>query len=70
MCLATDGITEAEVAGREPGLNGLAGLLGRIPANGTGERVDAIMRLFEAGRLTTHDDATLLIVTAADLQSS
>lgn len=70
LCLATDGITEAEVAGRELGLNGLAGLLGRITANGTGERVDAIMRLFEAGRLTTHDDATLLIVTAADLQSS
>ena len=68
--MATDGITEAEVAGRELGLNGLAGLLARVKANGAGERVDAIMRLFEAGKLKTHDDATLLIVTAAGLETS
>ena len=28
-------------------------------------RVDAIMRLFENGKLTTHDDATLMVVTAS-----
>jgi sigma-B regulation protein RsbU (phosphoserine phosphatase) len=70
LCLATDGVTEARAAGRELGLNGLAGLLGRIKAKGAEERVDAVMRLFEAGKLTTHDDATLLIVTAAGLASS
>ena len=35
-----------------------------------GDRVDAVMRLFEAGKLKTHDDATLLIVTAAGLEAS
>jgi len=70
LCLATDGITEAEVSGRELGLNGLASLLARVKANGAGERVDAVMRLFEAGKLKTHDDATLLIVTAAGVDAS
>ena len=69
LCLATDGITEAEASGRELGLNGLASLLSRVTANGAGERVDAVMRLFETGRLKTHDDATLLIITAAELES-
>jgi len=70
LCLATDGITEAEVSSRELGLNGLASLLARVKANGAGERVDAVMRLFEAGKLKTHDDATLLIVTAAGVDAS
>lgn len=70
LCLATDGVTEAEAGGRELGLNGLASLLARLKAKGAVERVDAIMRLFEAGKLKTHDDATLLIVTAAGLQPS
>jgi serine phosphatase RsbU (regulator of sigma subunit) len=78
LCLATDGITEAEVVGREMGrllrrelgLDGLAGLLSRVKATSAGERVDAVMHLFEAGKLKTHDDATLLIVTAAGLRSS
>ena len=67
LCLATDGITEAEAGGRELGLGGLAGLLSRVKATGARDRVDAVMRLFEAGRLTTHDDATLLVVAAAGL---
>ena len=65
LCLATDGITEAEVSGRELGLNGLAGLLARVKAKGVADRIDMVMRLFETGRLKTHDDATLLIITAA-----
>ena len=67
LCLATDGITEAEAGGRELGLNGLASLLSRVRADGASDRVDAVMRLFETGRLETHDDATLLVVTAAGL---
>jgi len=63
LCLATDGITEAEAGGRELGLGGLAGLLARIKADRAADCVAAIMRLFEAGKLTTHDDATLLVVT-------
>ena len=27
--------------------------------------VDTVMKLFESGKLTTHDDATLMVVTAA-----
>ena len=64
LCLATDGITEAEVNGRELGLGGLAGLLARIKADRAADCVSAIMKLFETGKLTTHDDATLLVVTA------
>lgn len=71
LCLATDGVTEAEAlgSGREIGLTGLATLLTRINAADPSARVDAVMRLFEAGKLKTHDDATLLIVTAAGLTS-
>ena len=63
LCLATDGITEAEAGGRELGLGGLAGLLARIRAERAADCVNAVMRLFETGKLTTHDDATLLVVT-------
>ena len=70
LCLATDGITEAQAGGRELGLSGLAGLLSRVKADSASARVDAVMRLFEAGRLETHDDATLLVVTAAGLDLS
>ena len=65
LCLATDGITEAEAGGRELGLDGLATLLSRVKATNAEARVDAIMRLFENGKLTTHDDATLMVVTAS-----
>ena len=70
LCLATDGITEAEAGGRELGLNGLASLLSRVKADSASDRVDAVMRLFETGRLETHDAATLLLVTAAGLDLS
>jgi len=69
LCLATDGVTEAEAlgSGREIGLNGLATLLARMKGVDVAARVDAVMQLFEAGKLKTHDDATVLIVTAAGL---
>ncbi len=74
LCMATDGITEAAVSGCEPGrelgVNGLAGLLAKGKAIGADDRVDAIMRLFESGKLKTHDDATLLIVTGAASEAS
>lgn len=63
LCLATDGITEAAAGGRELGLGGLAGLLVKIRTDHASAFVDAVMRLFEVGKLTTHDDATLLVVT-------
>lgn len=64
LCLVTDGITEAETGGRELGLGGLAALLQRMPDRTPRQKLDAVMRLFGNGRLQTHDDATLLIVTA------
>ena len=67
--LATDGITEAEVRGRELGLGGLANLLSRMRGGSASDCVDTVMKLFENGRLTTHDDATLMVVTAAGLEA-
>lgn len=69
LCLATDGITEAEVKGRELGLGGLANLLSRMRGGSASDCVDTVMKLFENGRLTTHDDATLMVVTAAGLEA-
>ena len=69
LCLATDGITEAEVKGRELGLGGLANLLSRMRGGTASECVDTVMELFENGKLTTHDDATLMVVTAAGLEA-
>jgi len=65
LCLATDGVTEAKAGGRELGLAGLAGLLSRRRGDRAGDCVDGVMRLFRASKLTTHDDATLLVVTGA-----
>lgn len=69
LCLATDGITEAEARGRELGLGGLANLLSRMRGGSAADCVDTVMRLFEDGKLTTHDDATLMVVTAAGLET-
>ena len=69
LCLATDGITEAEVKSRELGLGGLANLLSRMRGGTASECVDTVMKLFENGKLTTHDDATLMVVTAAGLEA-
>ena len=63
LFLTTDGITEAEFKGREVGLNGLASLSRRLPGNSAVEKVRGIIGLFEQGKLSTHDDATILVVT-------
>ena len=69
LCLATDGITEAEARGRELGPGGLANLLSRMRGGRPADCVAAVMRLFETGRLTTHDDATLMVITVAGLET-
>ena len=63
MFLTTDGITEAEFRGREVGLSGLASLSRRLPGDSALEKVRGIIALFEQGKLSTHDDATILVIT-------
>ena len=63
LFLTTDGITEAEFKGREVGLSGLASLSRRLPGHSAVEKVSGIISLFETGKLSTHDDATILVVT-------
>ena len=63
LFLTTDGITEAEFKGREVGLSGLASLSRRLPGQSAVEKVQGIIALFEQGKLSTHDDATILVVT-------
>ena len=53
----------------ELGLGGLANLLSRMRGGRASDCVDTVMKLFENGRLTTHDDATLMVVTAAGLEA-
>ena len=66
LFLTTDGITEAEFKGREIGLGGLASLSRRLGGESAQDKVSGIMSLFETGKLTTHDDATILVVTKPD----
>ena len=66
LCLVTDGITEAEAGGRELGMGGLSSLLQRMSGKTATEKLDATIRLFVDGRLVTHDDATMLLVTASN----
>ena len=63
LYLTTDGITEAEIKGRELGLSGLTSLSKQLPGRTAIEKMRGIINLFEAGRLQTHDDATLLVIT-------
>ena len=63
MFLTTDGITEAEFKGREVGSNGLASLSRRLPGQSAVDKVRGIISLFEQGKLSTHDDATILVIT-------
>ncbi len=66
LFLTTDGITEAEFRGREVGLSGLASLSRRLPGTSAVEKVQGIIGLFEQGKLSTHDDATILVLTKPD----
>ena len=63
LYLTTDGITEAEIKGRELGLSGLTSLSKKLPGQSAVEKMRGIINLFETGRLQTHDDATLLVIT-------
>ena len=63
MFLTTDGITEAEFKGREVGSSGLASLSRRLPGQSAVDKVRGIISLFEQGKLSTHDDATILVIT-------
>ena len=63
LYIVTDGITEARHGGDELGFDGLVAEAGTHQGmNGSG-RVAQIMRRFLSGELSTHDDATLLVVT-------
>ena len=63
LILTTDGITEAEFKGRELGLGGLASLSRRLGGASASDKVAGLMSLFQNGKLSTHDDATILVVT-------
>ena len=63
LYLTTDGITEAEIKGRELGLSGLTSLSRQLPGTTAMEKMRGVINLFEVGRLSTHDDATLLVIT-------
>jgi len=62
ICMATDGVFEARFKGRELGVAGLAELLRHQTGAPADRQVEAVMRLFEAEKLKTHDDASLLVL--------
>jgi phosphoserine phosphatase RsbU/P len=66
LILATDGIIEAKARGQELGLKRLASLTGRLDSQRAIDKVSGIMDLFKNGKLTTHDDATILVVTCPE----
>lgn len=63
LYLTTDGITEAEFRGREIGLGGLASLSRQLGGQSATEKAQGVISLFENDKLTTHDDATILVIT-------
>ncbi|MDB3880167.1 SpoIIE family protein phosphatase [Alphaproteobacteria bacterium] len=66
LILATDGIVEAKAKGQELGLKRLASLTRRLDGRKAIDKVSGIMQLFKVGKLTTHDDATILVVTCPE----
>ena len=69
LYLTTDGITEAEFKGREIGLGGLASLSRQLGGQSASEKAQGVISLFENDKLTTHDDATILVITRPDTQA-
>ena len=63
LLLATDGVTEARFRGQELGLEGLAELALRLEGKTVSEKVINLIKLFKKGKLSTHDDATILILS-------
>lgn len=60
----TDGITESMNGDKELGFKGLVKLARSHTGRTSSSRVADIMRRFRDGKLSTHDDATLLIITS------
>jgi len=61
LYLATDGVTEACSHGQELGVGGLVALARRLTGT-CGDRLASMMSLFTSGKLSTHDDATFLVL--------
>ena len=66
LILTTDGITEATANGRELGLGGLVSLARRLSGHTALDKIAGLMRLFRSGKLETHDDATMLVITSPE----
>ncbi len=67
LALTTDGITEATTQkGDEIGLGTLQTLMKRLPGDLASEKCAALMGLFNSGKLKTHDDATILVITCPE----
>lgn len=64
LYMVTDGITESQGEGGEWGFDGLTDAAISHKGYSGSARVADIMRRFTQGVLSTHDDATLLVVTA------
>jgi len=65
LYMVTDGITEAVKDGAELRIEGIADMLHKHQGLSSAERVTGIMRGFLNGDITTHDDASLLVVTGS-----
>ncbi|MGC6485821.1 MAG: ATP-binding SpoIIE family protein phosphatase [Candidatus Puniceispirillales bacterium] len=63
LYMVTDGITEARDGDRELGFDGLIAEARSHQGLNGARRVAEIMKSFTGNRFTTHDDATLLVVT-------
>jgi sigma-B regulation protein RsbU (phosphoserine phosphatase) len=62
LCIFTDGVSEAQMNGKELGLTGVQALLqavGHLPIR---DALQKIMGLFDSQKLATTDDATLMIL--------
>ena len=68
LLLATDGVTEAKFKGQELGLEGLIELALRLEGQTVSEKVVNLIKLFKKGMLSTHDDATILILSCPQLK--
>ena len=66
LYIATDGVTEAISEGDELGVDGFADLVRQDQGLNAAQRLASIMRRFMAGKLKTHDDTSLMVVTGAD----
>lgn len=62
LCIFTDGVSEANMNGKELGLPGVQSILQAVHPLPIRDAVSKIMGLFHSQRLSTSDDATLMIV--------